>query len=98
MSSRLSLNAPRVSGRRTSYEFLEVADEVGLVGVAEVEREAGEVRRAAGREPLGGLDQPITLDDPLRRYADVLAEKTLQLARRHRSIVDDLIDLRDAPV
>src|SRR5688500_10669578 len=68
-----SLNHSRIPGWRTTDQVLEIADEVGLIGVPEVEREGGEVGREIGGEALGGFDEPIALDDPLRRHADVLA-------------------------
>lgn len=71
---------------------------MSLVRVSEVEGEAGKVFRDAGSESLGGLDQSIALDDPLRRHADILAEKALQLTRSNRVFLHDLIDLRDAAV
>src|SRR5215831_14603397 len=59
----------------------EVADEVGLVEIAEIEGEACQIGEARS-EPRRGLVQPVTADDPLRREPHVPRESALQGARR----------------
>ena len=81
-----------------SDDLLEVTDEMRLVGVSEVECEAGEICDGAGGKPFGGFDQTIALDDPLRRNAYVVPEQSLHLTRCHCELVDDLIDPGDRAV
>src|SRR3954471_19442918 len=70
-----------VLGRRAAHDRAEVADEVRVVEVAEVEREPRPVAALAGGELLGGLLEAVAAQDPLRSDADVAAEQALERTR-----------------
>ena len=88
----------RVLRGRGADQRLEVADEVRLVEVAEVERRRRPVAVAALRDPLGRLVQPVALQHPLGAHADVAAEQPLQAARRHRVAGGQLVHAHDRRV
>jgi hypothetical protein len=70
---------------------------VGLVGVTELVRERGQVGRRRV-EPLGCLVQPVALDHPFRRHADVFAKQLLQLPFANPIPVDDVVHLQDRSI
>src|SRR5690349_1325069 len=70
-----------VLGRRATDHRAEVADEVRVVEVAEVEREPGPVAALARGELLGRLLEAVTAQHPLRPDADMATEEPLQRAR-----------------
>src|SRR4051812_11994426 len=80
----------REGARRLADQGLEVADEVRLVEVAELFSDQQTVF-AVGKA-LGGLEQPVALDHPLRTGAEILAEQALQAARAEAKTVHQLLD------
>ena len=75
-----SLEPLRVVGRRAADEALEVADEVGLVGISKVESQAGPVHDGSLGHALRRVQQAEALDDPLRADADMLVEQPREIA------------------
>jgi hypothetical protein len=77
---------------------LEVASEVGLIGVAEGRRELGERRRMRRAELDGRFVEAVALDDGLRRNADVRAEAALKRACVEVARVGDVVDAQDRAI
>jgi hypothetical protein len=64
-----------VIGRCPAHHVLEIADEVGLIGIAELESQAGEVDRIVPvPEALSGLDESLSSDHPFRTHPDLVAK------------------------
>ena len=70
---------------------------MGLVEVAQLLRQLGAGGRAAG-EAVGGFEQSVALDDPLRTDADVVLEEPLQGAFAQARRGGQLIDLYQCAV
>ena len=69
-----------------------------LVRVAELEREMGQIGGGIVGEAVGRLDEPVALDDPLRRHPDVFTKQALQLTGRNGELAGDLLDLGDLAI
>ncbi len=88
----------RVTARRLSDEPLEVANEVGLIGVAELGGEVGPVAPRALRRVLCGFVETVPLDDPLGTDAYVLTEETFEGAFTRPGEANNISDFRDLAV
>src|SRR4051812_16536115 len=64
--------------RRFANQPAEIGSEMGLVEVAEAERQLGQVERLAAGQAISGFVKAKTPDHPFRADAEVVAEQLLQ--------------------
>ena len=95
VSGRWCLAAAAVVGWRLADQFFEIRREVGLVVVAQRLRQDGEVDVRAVGQLVGGVEQAVAADDPLRTGADIVLEQQLQPAHTDTQLIGKLLDLRD---
>src|SRR5262249_47772276 len=80
--------------RRFAHDGLEVADEVRLVEVAKVLSKGGDVQFMAFGQPVGGLMEPVPLNNPFRGHSDVVAEEPLQGSLTNTDPIHHVVDVR----
>ena len=68
---------------------------MGLVAVAQLGGQRGQIERAAAGRPVGRVVQAGPADHPLRAHADVVPEEPLQPAYAHAGRGGELVDPGD---
>src|SRR5262249_47235607 len=97
-SASFGLHSPHIRRRRYTDDRLEVADEVRLIAVTQLDGERGLIRLAPRGKPFGSLVKSVALNHPFRTDASVSGEQSLQRTFVDAKAIDEIVDPENAVV